>query len=128
MDKKLTDRIGTLAQWAVILVTNLFFVCKYIPRIGINPTVAAVVYGVVFCGGVWLYKHVVEKHISERFAKVSSILLTIGLLTCIACFIILIDPYTIRVDRWSATTFFLDAVFDGVYPYGVHTHVSETNS
>ena len=127
MDKKLTDRIGTLVQWAVILATNLFFVCKYIPRVGINPTIAAMVYGVAFCGGVWLYKQFVEKHISERFSQVSSILLTIGLLAAIAGSIILIDPYTIRVDRWSATTFFLDALRDGIYPYGVHTHVSETN-
>ncbi|MDD3490677.1 MAG: hypothetical protein PHR62_12425, partial [Paludibacter sp.] len=38
-----------------------------------------------------------------------------------------IDPYTVRVDRWSAVSFFLEGLFNGEYPYGIHTHVSETN-
>ena len=127
MEKKLTDQIVTIIQWAIILVTNLFFVCKYIPRIGINPVLSAVVYSAVFCCLVYVYIRFVKQHLSERFACISSILLTIGLLSIIACCIFLIDPFSIRVDRWSATTFFLDALFEGVYPYGVHTHVSETN-
>jgi hypothetical protein len=38
-----------------------------------------------------------------------------------------IDPYSVRVDRWSAVTFFLDGLFRGDYPYGIHTHVGITN-
>ena len=39
----------------------------------------------------------------------------------------IIDPLNINVDRWSATTYFIDALFRGEYPYGVHTHVCNTN-
>lgn len=127
MDKKLTNQIVTTIQWAIILVANLFFVCKYIPRIGFNPILSALVYSAVFCGAIYIYRHFFKKYISERFACFSSLLLTIGLLTVIACCIFFIDPLTIQVDRWSATTYFLDALFSGIYPYGVHTHVSEMN-
>ena len=34
---------------------------------------------------------------------------------------------TVRVDRWSAKSFFLDGLFSGQYPYGIHTHICENN-
>ena len=127
MAKNWNNIIGTWAQWILVLVTNLFFVCKYIPRIGINPCFASIVYSVGVIGIIVLYRHTIRQYITERMAKCLSITLIIGILCLIACTIVFIDPYSIQVDRWSATTFFLDALFDGIYPYGVHTHVSQTN-
>lgn len=127
MGKKLIDRIAVWAQWAVILATNIFFVCKYIPRAGIDPVWASILYGLVVMAGVFLYFRYIKDRLSERLARLFSFVLAGGVICFIACAIFLIDPYTIQVDRWSATTFFLDALRDGVYPYGVHTHVSETN-
>jgi len=49
-----------------------------------------------------------------------SIIIIVGIL-------IKIDPLSVRVDRWSAVTYFLDSFFNGVYPYGTPTHVSPTN-
>jgi len=126
-EKRLIDRISLWAQWAVILATNIFFVCKYIPRAGIAPVLPSIVYGLVAIGGGYLYCRYLKDRLSENIARVLSILLAGGIICFIACAIFLIDPYTIQVDRWSATSFFLDALRDGVYPYGVHTHVSETN-
>jgi len=127
MGKKLVNLIFLVAQWIVILATNIFFVCKYIPRAGINPVLASIVYGLAVAGGVYLYLRHLKNRLSDRMARVLSLVLAGGIIGFIACTIFLIDPYTIQVDRWSATTFFLDALRDGVYPYGVHTHVSETN-
>lgn len=127
MGKKFIDYFPAGAQWAVILATNIFFVCKYIPRAGINPVLASIVYGLAVAGGVYLYLRHLKNRLSDRMAQVLSLVLAGGIIGFIACTIFLIDPYTIQVDRWSATTFFLDALRDGVYPYGVHTHVSETN-
>ena len=127
MGKKLIDRIPVAAQWAVILATNIFFVCKYISRAGMNPALASIVYGLAVAGGAFLYGRYVKNRLSERLARVLSFILAGGLIAFIACTIFLIDPYSIQVDRWSATAFFLDALRDGIYPYGVHTHVSETN-
>jgi hypothetical protein len=59
-----------------------------------------------------------------KYIYLSVISLTIVFITVS---LILIDPYSIRVDRWSALSFFWDSVFAGTYPYGTHTHVSETN-
>lgn len=56
-----------------------------------------------------------------------SIALIIGIIIVISTAIIYIPPLSIQVDRWSATTYFLDALFNGIYPYSVHTHVCDTN-
>lgn len=127
MGKKSTNSIATIAQWVIFLVTNIFFVCKYVPRAGINPLLVSLVYitGVLACA--YIYQHKIAKCISEQLARIISILLTIGILGSIACTIFLIDPYSLRVDRWSATTFFLDGLVQGIYPYGIHTHAAETN-
>lgn len=126
MDKK-SANILSLSQWGVILGTNAVFVYKYILRIGINPIIATVVFCLLFVGAVWVYSHKIANFISERIAKGLSIGLTIGIIGVIACSIFLIDPLSIGVDRWSATTYFLDGLTAGVYPYGVHTHMFENN-
>lgn len=127
MDKKSVNLISSLTQWGVILVTNAVFAYKYISRIGINPIIATIVFCLFFIGAVWLYRHKIACYVTERIAKGFSIGLTIGIIGVIACSIFLIDPLSIGVDRWSATTYFLDGLTAGVYPYGVHTHLFENN-
>jgi len=60
----------------------------------------------------------------SKYLSASLVFLTI---TAICFFLYKIEPLNINVDRWSATTYFLDGLFSGVYPYGIHTHVCETN-
>ncbi|MDD4490008.1 MAG: hypothetical protein PHD30_05845, partial [Paludibacter sp.] len=54
-------------------------------------------------------------------------ILSVITIACIIILLIKIDPLSIRVDRWSAVTYFLDSLFKGEYPYATHTHVSENN-
>jgi hypothetical protein len=67
------------------------------------------------------------RKLTERFFKIAfwSILIFLSLAIVVA--LILVDPYSVNVDRWSAVTFFLDGLFRGDYPYAVHTHMSATN-
>jgi len=127
MDTKSTNIIIEYIQWLLILVTNLFFVCKYIPRAGIQPFIGAIAYCIAFGGIVYIFRYKIKKRITETFAKWATIALCAIIIAFIAGSIFLISPYSIQVDRWSATTFFLDALFNGIYPYGVHTHVCDTN-
>ena len=127
MERRKTDSIFWALQWVIILITNVLFVYKYFSRAGLNPVYSAIGYGLVVIGIAYLYRKKISALITERFARWASIALVVGLVAVIACAIIFISPYSLRVDRWSATTFFLDALFQGVYPYGVHTHLCETN-
>lgn len=114
-------------QWLLILITNLLFVCKYSPRAGLNPIICCFIYALIFSGFALLYRSQIYRRTSERIALGLSVALTALLVASIAISIIYIDPYSIGVDRWSATTFFLDGLFNGVYPYGIHTHLFESN-
>ena len=125
MEKSKNNIVRILIQWLIFLATNLFFVCKYVPRIGWSPVGSGIVFGLVATGLFWLYREKIRQHISERLARNLSVLIIVGILAVITLAIILIDPLSIQVDRWSATTYFLDALFQGIYPYGVNTHVSE---
>jgi hypothetical protein len=126
MEKKFNN-LFPITQWGVILTTNAVFVYKYITRIDINPIIVTIVFFFLFSSAIYLYCHNIEKYITESIARWFSIALTIGIIGIIACTIFMIDPLSIRVDRWSATSYFLDALTTGVYPYGVHTHVFENN-
>jgi len=115
------------AQWLVILATNVLFVCKYVPRAGLPAWLCAVVYGLITTGLFMAYRYWLGSRISEKVAQWLSLTGIAAIIAVIAGAIFLIDPFTIQVDRWSATSFFLDGLFNGVYPYGVHTHLCEEN-
>lgn len=127
MERNKTDILNIIIQWGIFLAFNGLFVYKYVPRSGGNSILCTILYGILSTGLIWLYRAKIQILITERLACIFSILLTTCIIGITSCFIFLIDPYTIQVDRWSATTFFLDALRAGVYPYGVHTHISETN-
>jgi len=113
-------------QLLLFISINGIFIFKYLPRYDINPYISLVLYILFLFVGLNIYNKYISSF-SEKTLKyiyLSIISLTV---VFIAVSLILIDPYTIRVDRWSALSFFWDSVFDGIYPYGTHTHVSETN-
>ena len=127
MERNQANIANTALQWALFLTTNIFFVCKYVPRAGMNPVLFSVLFVLGATGLLALYRHTIRPHITERTARTLSILTITGIVVCIGLSIWLIDPMTLRVDRWSATSYFLDALFDGQYPYGVYTHRGEGN-
>lgn len=113
-------------QILLFISINSIFIFKYIPRYDINPYVVFFGYIVFLFTGLKFYiKFTIlfsEKQLKYFYFSIISLTVIF-----IAISLILIDPYTIRVDRWSALSFFWDSVFSGVYPYGTHTHVSDTN-
>lgn len=116
----------TILQWCLFITINLFFIAKYVPRAGFNPWVCCISYTIVSTLLFYFYC-LLAHHIKEKIAQIGVYVGVGCLILCILVVLYLIDPYTINVDRWSATTFFLDGLFHGEYPYGIHTHVSEGN-
>lgn len=115
-----------ILQILLYLFINGLFILKYFPRAGISSPIILIAYCLCFTVSIYLYNSYFRK-VSEKVLKVAfwsilvlMILLIIGLLNKI-------DPYSVRVDRWSAVSYFLDYLFQGKYPYLAHTHVSATN-
>lgn len=116
----------TAIQLFLYLFVNSLFILKYLPRTGVNAILPMMVYLVLF---IILYFTVQKTTIHWKEKSFRFLLYILGSLSIImiAGLLIKIDPLSIRVDRWSAVTYFLDSFFNGIYPYGTHTHVSSTN-
>ena len=104
------------------MLINCTFVFKYSQRTPLNAWLCTLTYA-LFVPFLWricmprLLRHARTVTIAALIAATIVILL---LLRTIA-------PLSVNVDRWSATTYFLNGLFSGSYPYGIHTHVCETN-
>ena len=123
-EHSLTSRITDKTAWAVYLLVNSAFILKYTARTPYSPLLFLVLWLVAAAAVVWAFRRIVR---SEQRARWATIAMTVAAVALIAALLIVVDPLSVNVDRWSATTYWLDALFDGVYPYGVHTHVCETN-
>ncbi len=113
-------------QLIIFLLINSLFILKYAPRYGINSYLILSLYSVIFISIYFLYKKYIIKCTEKSFNIFYWTLLALALIAIVGLLII-IDPYTIRVDRWSALTFFWDSIFSHQYPYSAHTHVALTN-
>jgi len=113
-------------QFVMFLFVNSLFLLKYLPRYSATPFLLSALY-IAFIFVIFVLYSKYHIHGSEKLFRVLYwILLAIAVVAIIGMLKI-VDPYTIRVDRWSALTFFWDSVFQGKYPYATHTHVSSTN-
>ena len=112
--------------WAIYAVVNCFFLYKYVPRAGVSGWVAIGVWAVVAAVLITLAV-ALQNRFSDKVYKSITIAMLAVMVGMIAVALLKIDPLSVRVDRWSATTYFLEALLRGEYPYGVHTHVSEMN-
>ena len=110
--------------WVVFLLVNSAFILKYTARTPYSPLLFLVLWLVAAAAVVWTFRRIVSSEGRARWAVTAMMVAAVAL---IAALLIVVDPLSVNVDRWSATTYWLDALFDGVYPYGVHTHVCETN-
>lgn len=110
-------RMGA-AEMLFVLV-NMLFVAKYSARVSEQLAPVATLLSAVFyyallmcCGRKW----------GERCKQAV-------LLLCILAFVGMvavqyaIDPYSVRVDRWSALHFPIQNLLSGVYPYSASTHL-----
>lgn len=117
---------SSLWQITLYLFVNILFIFKYVSRTNISAPFIAILYVISIVFFVFLYFRWSPK-VPDKFLKYSSFVLLAFAVLCITAALIYIDPYSVRVDRWSAVSFFLEGLFKGEYPYGIHTHVSETN-
>ena len=120
------DNTLAVLLWAVYAAVNVLFVCKYVPRAGLSPLWMSVAWCALAAGVAVLWNRFGGRLPGTLVKWAAWSLPVLVSAAAIAAFC-LIDPLTINVDRWSATTYFIDALFRGEYPYGVHTHVSDTN-
>lgn len=100
------------------LTINLLFIVKYSARISCKLSIiAAVTYTVSIFISFFILRHVNIKKKSTLLVLILSyaILLAIGQS--------LIDPYLLKVDRWSAIHNFIYNLFHGIYPYSAQTHL-----
>ncbi|MEA4935717.1 MAG: hypothetical protein VB102_03640 [Paludibacter sp.] len=115
-----------IIQILLYLFVNILFILKYFPRAGVDSLAILTLYIALFLTIIFLFNTFSLK-ISERIFKAAFWITLSIMIIFIAVFLNKIDPYSVRVDRWSAVSFFLEGLFNGNYPYGIHTHVSETN-
>lgn len=100
------------------LIINLLFIVKYSARISYKLSVVlTVTYTVSVFMAFFILQRVNIKKKSTLLALILSyvILLAIGQS--------LIDPYLLKVDRWSAIHNFIYNLFHGIYPYSAQTHL-----
>lgn len=100
------------------LAINLLFIVKYSSRISYKLSVIAVIaYTLAILIALFIVQHIKIKKKSTLLILILSyiILLVIGQS--------LIDPYQLKVDRWSAIHNFLYNLFHGTYPYAAQTHL-----
>lgn len=122
----LNNRIRLIIQLIVFFAVNSLFVLKYTARTSFNPIVVLFVYVVSILAAYLIFQRWISSK-NERVFKVLFLILLISMSISIAFVLVKIDPYSIRVDRWSALSFFWDSFFQGKYPYATHTHVSTIN-
>ena len=115
-----------IIQMILYLFVNTLFILKYLPRIDVNTTIPVIIYCVFIIGVFFFYQKKLLK-ISENLLKIIGLFAFIVVSFLIIIILIKIDPLSVRVDRWSAVTYFLDGLFKGEYPYAISTHVSASN-
>ncbi|QIK54078.1 hypothetical protein G7051_06920 [Dysgonomonas sp. HDW5B] len=102
-------------------VINMLFVVKYCPAYSF---LSAAIYGIVLSSSYSYYKYFLQDKLQKRHVYI----LLFALIVCITIsLLLLVDPYNVTVDRWSALYNWCDTLFQGKYPYDTltHTHIPE---
>lgn len=101
------------------IAINLLFIAKYASRI--YPAVAIVACVVYAIAIMVLFRWLTGKNklLNPKSLLVASLFM-VGVLIAMQS---AINPYEIKVDRWSAIHNFIKALLQGSYPYGAETHL-----
>lgn len=106
---------------AVYFIINFLFVDKYALRVCEYGHIISISYLLIFVCIFWFfYKKVLPKITRPRLWLIVSFVLFCSILITAQY---AIDPYQLRVDRWSAIHNFLSGMLKGKYPYGQQTHL-----
>ena len=112
-------------QWLMYLLLNMLFIWKYMSRTAYTPLIGIAVFLAIVGITVAIIKYINGK--SEKTIQIFLVSIFICSAIFIAYLLYIVDPMTVKVYRWSATSYFLDGLFSGQYPYGIHTHLCDTN-
>ena len=115
-----------LSQVFIFLCINGLFIFKYFPRVGVSSPILFAIYTIGLIILILLYQ-AYSTRFSKKTFKIAYWVLFVLISLVIIVLLLKIDRYAVRVDRWSAVTFFIDNLLQGKYPYSAHTHVSNTN-
>ncbi|MCQ2350753.1 MAG: hypothetical protein MJ003_02140 [Paludibacteraceae bacterium] len=105
----------------IFIIVNLLFVAKYLARIvGLWCIVAVLVILALY---VMFFKYAMP-FIVERKKWHKPIFLFLLCLVCSEIFLqYYINPFSVKVDRWSALYYPIQNLLNGSYPYGAQTHL-----
>lgn len=115
----LLKKQGILPPLLAYIAINLLFIAKYASRISdVLAMVACLVYSII---AFVTFAQIEKKDIfqNKKGLLVSS-LVAIALLIALQSSI---NPYELKIDRWSAIHHFIQSLFQGSYPYGAETHL-----
>lgn len=110
---------GILPPLLAYIIINWLFIGKYVSRISDTLTIAAcLVYAVTVLAA---FAQIGKKNILHgKKGLLASSLVAIALLIALQSSI---NPYELKIDRWSALHNFIQALLQGSYPYGAETHL-----
>lgn len=101
--------------------TAAAFICEYLPRVATSPVWAVSLLPYLLLPFAVFY---LQKKTPLRGMPLWGLLVSVLLFAAALCVLQLsIDPYSLRVDRWSAIHNFLDRMLQGEYPYAARTHL-----
>lgn len=113
---------GVHSLWAFLLYSciNVLFILKYGLRItSLGTTIVACgLYVATITGVLWVINEYMKRPRKSIVYALIGIVI-VGLVMLQLHF----DPYTLKVDRWSAIHNFLRNLLNGEYPYAAQTHL-----
>lgn len=109
----------------IFVFINSLFVVKFAERVTNYYFALPFVYLLFALMSILLLKTVLSR-ISKNFLTFCA--LCVFFLLVYVFVLSRTDPSMVRVDRWSAITYFLESLFSGTYPYGAVSHLGNPPS
>lgn len=103
------------------LTINSLFLLKYVGRSNQSLAALAVLVYILILAMVFFWRKKHGRFFSLSWRKLCVVMAV--LLVLLAVMQYAIDPYSLRVDRWSAIHNFIEHLFQGIYPYSAQTHL-----
>jgi hypothetical protein len=128
--QSLLTRLGKkeLSLFSVLVFVGSLFALRYGPRLGFTPAISLLYYFLFFVFQVLVLK---GAFLLLKNAKRPNFFVIGGVLVyALVVFVAYkqLDPAALQVDRWSALDRFLEALFQGKYPYQAKSHLDNNIS
>lgn len=109
--------MGKKFGMTLYVALNLLFILKYGSRLGATV--------VCLLSGAWMAWVVLLCWVLNHVQRAQRVLMVFCVVALVSLFVAqgLIDPYQIKVDRWSAIDHHLAYLLQGRYPYAAQTHL-----